>query len=113
MQSTLKTRATRANDPPITSAVMSTPAIRAQSQVGPACKSVIPDPTARRSAVTFNVLATINAVTRTDRTIRPRRANFCAASSPRLRPVASAVRSHISWTAAISGNVIKAGHNRP
>ena len=39
--------------------------------------------------------------------------NFSAASSPSPRPVASAVRSQISWTPAISGKVNSETHNKP
>ena len=69
-QSSLKTRAIRWNEPPIMSPVTSPPAIKAHTHVGPACKSVIPDPTASKSAVMFRVFATINTAINTPRMIR-------------------------------------------
>jgi hypothetical protein len=58
-------------------------------QVGPAFSKFVPEPIATRSAAIFNVLATMST----------------ARSTPIPVPVANAVRSHISCTAAISGNV--------
>ena len=84
------------NEPPIMNPVMNAPATRAHTHVGPACRSVIPDPTASKSAVMFKVFATIKTAINTPRRMRRRPANFVAASSPRFLPVASAVLARLS-----------------
>jgi hypothetical protein len=75
---------------------MRTPAASAQSQVGPAWRSCIPEPMATRSAAIFSELATMRATRSTARTERPSRPKRVTASSPRPFPVARAVRSQIS-----------------
>src|SRR5450755_4789475 len=93
--------------------VISTPAINAHTQVGPACSRFIPLPTATRSAEIFNAFATINATSSTTRIGRALARNFSVANSPSPRPVARAVRSQISCTPAINGNVSNDTHNNP
>lgn len=61
----------------------------------------------------FKALAPISATISTATPYRAQRPNNVRASAPRVLPVASAVRSQISWTAAISGNVIRAVHSKP
>jgi hypothetical protein len=94
---------------------MATSATSAQIHVGPALSNVIPEPIATRSAAMFNVLAPIRITKSDPTTRRPRRWKCRVASSPSPVPVASAVRSHISWTPAISGNVTSAAqrNDRP
>jgi hypothetical protein len=61
----------------------------------------------------FNTFATNNATINTPTTIRAALPNRWRAKAPKLRPVASAVRSHVSCTVAINGNVNNAVHNNP
>ena len=110
----MKTSAIRAKDPNITSAVIATPASSAQSQVGPACSNVIPEPTATRSAAMFSAFAASRPTSSAPTRMRAGRLRHrTVTSSPRLLPVASAVRSQISCTAVISGKVIRLTHSMP
>ena len=61
----------------------------------------------------FNVLATMSPTMRPPTIHRPLDLNLWRQSEPRLLPVARALRSHISWTVAISGSVSSAVHTRP
>jgi hypothetical protein len=63
---------------------------------------------ATTSAAILRAFATMRTMRSTPRTARPVRWNRLTANSPRPSPVARAVRSQISWTAAMSGKVIKA-----
>ncbi len=101
------------NEPDSMRAVMAAPAISAQSQTGPRCRRFIPAPMASRSAVMLRVLATMRPTTRAPTTMRPLVSNRRRHRVPRLLPVARAVRSQISCTVAISGNVTRAVHNSP
>src|SRR5277367_4034014 len=92
---------------------MVTPAMRAQSHVGPAWRRFMPAPMATKSAATLRVLAMIKTPKSTATMDRPVRRNRFVANSPRPTPVASAVRSQISCTAAMSGKVNKAVHRKP
>ncbi len=113
MQSSLKTRATSSNDPVSSSALMPTPAITAQTAVGPAWSNCMPEPTATRSAAMFSAFATISNPTRPITMLRALPPSRTVASSPNPLPVASAVRSQISWTVAINGNVSSAVQRNP
>ena len=108
----LKTRAMTLKDPAMIRIVMIAPARSAHTAVGPRFRRCIPAPIATTSAVMFNKFAAMRAATRTHSTAR-HLGNLRTASSPSPRPVASAVRSHVSWTAAISGNVKRLVHNSP
>jgi hypothetical protein len=109
-QSTLNTSAIRAKEPSTSSVEMRAPAKSAQSQVGPAWSSCIPEPTATRSAAMLRALATMRATRSTARIDRPVAVKRLTANSPRPLPVARAVRSQISCTAAIKGSVSRAAH---
>jgi hypothetical protein len=93
--------------------VIPAPAISAQSQEGPARSSCMPLPMATRSAAMFSVFATTSATIKTPIQARAHRLKWARASSPRVFPVARAVRSQISWIAIINGSVISAVHNSP
>src|ERR1039458_2495687 len=67
---------------------MRTPAKRAQSAVGPAGSSCIPEPTATRSAATLRAFATMRATRSTASIDRPVRLKRLTANSPRPLPVA-------------------------
>ena len=84
---------------------MPIPAMALQSWAGPAPSISMPCPMAIRSAAAFSVFAASRATIRIPITTRGLRENFRRASLPRLSPVARAVRSQISWTAIIIGNV--------
>lgn len=100
--------------PPATSTMaMPMPAIALHAWAGPAPKSSMPCPTAMRSAAAFRVFAPSSATMRIPITTRGLRENFRRASLPRLSPVASAVRSQISWTAIIIGKVTGAAQSMP
>jgi hypothetical protein len=110
----LNTNAIRAKDPSITNAVTATPAISAHSHVGPACNNVIPDPTATRSAAIFSAFAPTKPTSKVptiSRAAPP--GQRCGTNSPSDFPVANAVRSQISCTAVISGNVTTLTHSSP
>jgi hypothetical protein len=70
----------------------------------------MPEPMATRSAAMFKALATMRATRSTARIARPARWKRLTANSPRPVPVARAVRSQISWTPTINGNVRSAAH---
>jgi hypothetical protein len=59
------------------------------------------------------MLPTRRATISTASTTLGRRENLRRASLPKLSPVASAVRSQISWTAIIMGSVTGAVHSIP
>jgi hypothetical protein len=110
----LNTLAVRSNEPSVTSAVTATPAVGAHSQVGPACSRVMPEPTATRSAAMLRAFAPINATSSTPVRVRAvRLRHWVVTGSPRPLPVARAVRSQISCTAVISGNVSRLVHSIP
>lgn len=93
--------------------MISRPARIAQTAAGPAWSRFIPEPIATASAAMFNVLAASNAKRSTPSTTLQERVKLRAASSPSPAPVASAVRSQISWTAAMSGKVSNAVQRIP
>ena len=61
----------------------------------------------------LRTLASISNTMRTPISTRVRAPNLARISSPRPFPVESAVRSHTSCTADMSGHVMSAAHTRP